>query len=259
MWRLVNSEWQLTHLAKFYAAWRDFGGERFAARSDSAHVQVATGERHGGGGGGGEEEDGGDQGSNGNNNNHHGWANWTVALNNADHLVPARVALAWPPLPAGAVVVGARVRRLAWDASAGAPALTDAALNLTTVALNHDNTSSSSAANNAPPPPLPLPLLPLLLPTSISLAPAELALLTVRVEMPPPPSISDGGGYGAAAMAAAMAAAFAPTAAVNVRTFPSPQLLLRLPGSSAGTHRCPPARPPARSPNRPLACLPWQI
>ena len=250
MWRLVNSEWQLTHLAKFYAAWRDFGGERFAARSDSAHVQVATGERHGGGGGG--EEDGGDQGSNGNNNNnHHGWANWTVALNNADHLVPARVALAWPPLPAGAVVVGARVRRLAWDASAGAPALTDAALNLTTVALNHDNTSSSSAANNAPPPPLP-PLL--LLPTSISLAPAELALLTVRVEMPPPPSISDGGGYGAAAMAAARAS-FAPTAAVNVRTFPSPQLLLRLPGSSAGTHRCSPApRPPARLIARSPAC-----
>ena len=96
-----NFSWAPTHLHKFYAAWRDVDGERFAAQSDDANVQVqafATA------------------------------SNWTVALNNLNHTGAARVALAWPPLPAGSAVERVTVRRLFWDASAGAPALTDAVL-----------------------------------------------------------------------------------------------------------------------------------
>ena len=77
--------------------------------------------------------------------------NWTLAVNNADHLVPSRVHLSWPPLPAGAVVVGVRVRRLAWDAAEEIPALTDT--------QEHG-----------------------VLTLTILLAPAEIALVTVSVE-----------------------------------------------------------------------------
>jgi hypothetical protein len=107
LWRNVsgsdasNFSWAPTHLHKFYAAWRDVDGERFAAQSDDANVQVqafATA------------------------------SNWTVALNNLNHTGAARVALAWPALPAGCAVDRVTVRRLFWDASAGAPALTDAVL-----------------------------------------------------------------------------------------------------------------------------------
>jgi hypothetical protein len=133
MWRFVRDEWQITHLHKFYGAWRDFGGERFRARSDNAHVQVhAAAIRTASGTA--------------------AHANWTVAVNNVDHLVPARVQLAWPPLPAGTVVVGVSVRRLAWDAAAEIPSLTD--------------TEQQRS-----------------LPTTLMLAPAELALVTVGVEV----------------------------------------------------------------------------
>ena len=83
MWRNVNNEWQLTHLHKFYGAWRDFGGERFDARSDNAHIQVHAAARRTTVGAGVAAH-----------------ANWTVAVNNADHLVPARVNLSgrhYPP------------------------------------------------------------------------------------------------------------------------------------------------------------------
>ena len=128
MWRKVSEEWQITHLHKFYGLWRDFGGERFRARSDYAHVQV-----HAAATGSGAR------------------VNWTLAVNNADHLVPSRVHLSWPPLPAGAVVVGVRVRRLAWDAAEEIPALTDT--------QEHG-----------------------VLTLTILLAPAEIALVTVSVE-----------------------------------------------------------------------------
>lgn len=135
MWRNVNNEWQLTHLHKFYGAWRDFGGERFDVRSDNAHIQVhaaarRTAERAG----------------------ISAHANWTVAVNNANHLVPARVNLSWPPLPTGAAVVGVSVRRLAWNADEQIPTLTD--------------------TDHQP-----------VLPATLELAPAELVFVTVRVEV----------------------------------------------------------------------------
>ena len=129
MWRKVSNEWQITHLHKFYGMWRDFGGKRFPARSDHAQVQVHAAVRHVA-----------------------ALANWTVAVNNADHLVPTRVHLAWPLLPTGATVVGVSVRRLAWDSVEEIPTMTD----------THEEQS--------------------VLPTILLLAPAELALVTVHVE-----------------------------------------------------------------------------
>ena len=79
-------------------------------------------------------------------------ANWTVAVNNANHLVPARVNLSWPPLPTGAVVVGVNMRRLAWNADEQIPTLTD--------------------TDHQP-----------VLPATLELAPAELVFVTVRVEV----------------------------------------------------------------------------
>jgi hypothetical protein len=133
LWRNVTgsdgaASWEPTHLFKFYKMWRFFQGRRFAAAIDHADVQVqafATAR--------------GVLGS-----------DWSVAVNNLNHTATASVALAWPPLPAGASVLLVTTRRLVWDAAAGAPAI------------------RTESGQQAPP-------------AAIALGPAELAIVTVRL------------------------------------------------------------------------------
>ena len=148
LWRFATpsgaaaGQWLPTYLHLHFAAWRDVQGERIAAASDDANVQIqafrtavvaGTATRPPS-------------------------ANWTVAANNADHTTPARVALSWAALPDGAFVEAVTVRRLRWDAGAGAPTLTD-------------TTTVGAAAAAA-------------LPASLELDPSELAIVAVRVGAP---------------------------------------------------------------------------